>query len=359
MPKPAEFLSLLREAFDEWNKDNAVRLAAALAYFTVFSIAPLLIVIIAIAGAVLGQNDVQMRLQAQIADLIGQQGAETISATIDAIRQPSESIPATLIGIGTLLLGAAGLFGQLQGALNTVWGVVPAPNANLLFTIRQRFLSFAMVLGVGFLLLVSLVINTVLAGLQAFLLSMFPAGGLLLQATNFVVSITVITLLFAMIYKVLPDVEIRWRDVWVGAAFTALLFSLGKFLIGQYLGRSGVASPYGAAGSLVLILLWVFYSAQILLYGAEFTQVYARRYGRIQPARGAMLSSDLRAQQKSQPQEAPDAAKAPGHIPFAPVAPAAPETAARQQRLPDVVIALGATLVSFVIGVFIGTRGEQ
>jgi membrane protein len=272
-------LNLFRQTFQEWNEDRVPRLAAALSYYTVFSIAPLLIVVITIASLAFDQAAVTGRLDEQIQGLVGREGADMVQEMIRNAQRPAESTLATVIGVVTLLLGAAGVFGQLQDALNTVWGVEPKPGNGILKAIKDRFLSFTMVLGVGFLLLVSLVISAVLSGLHNFIAGYLPGAQFILQILNTVISFGVITLLFAMIYKFLPDLNIEWRDVWIGAAFTALLFTIGKLLIGLYLGNSSVASTYGAAGSLVIILLWIFYSAQILLFGAEFTQVYAHQYG--------------------------------------------------------------------------------
>ncbi|MDX2162758.1 MAG: YihY/virulence factor BrkB family protein [bacterium] len=275
-----QIIGFFQEVIAEWNDDKAPRLAAALAYFTIFSIAPLLIVVIAVAGVAFGQQAVRGEIVTQIQGLVGQEGAVLIEDMIANARRPNDSFIATIIGIGTLLLGAGGFFGQLQDALNTAWDVQPNPEGGILNLIKARFISFSMVLGVGFLLLVSLVLTTVLASLSNTFTQVIPgAGDTILQIVNQVISFGVVTVLFALIFKFLPDTRIEWRDVWVGAAFTSLLFSIGKYLIGLYLGTSGVASSYGAAGSLIVVLLWIFYSAQILLLGAEFTQVWSRRYG--------------------------------------------------------------------------------
>ena len=272
------FFRLLKQAFDDFNQDGAPRLAASLSYYTIFSIAPLLIVVIAVAGLAFGQEAVRGQLDNQIQGLVGAEGADIVQELVQNASRPNEGTLAAVIGVVTLLLGAGGAFGQLQDSLNIVWGVKP-PNRGILGTIRARFLSFSMVLGVGFLLLVSLVLSAVLTGVQTYLTNQLPGGGVLLQIGNQVFSFAIITLMFAMIYKFLPDTKVEWRDVWVGAAFTGFLFSIGKYLIGLYLGSSSVASSYGAAGSLVIILLWIFYSAQILLFGAEFTQVFAYNHG--------------------------------------------------------------------------------
>lgn len=272
------FFDLLKQTFTAWNADKAPRLAAALAYYTVFSLAPFLIVVIAVAGLVFGQDAVRGQLDNQIEGLVGAQGADIIQELLQNAQRPADNIIATVIGLVTLLLGAGGVFGQLQDALNTVWNVQPRP-MTFWQTLKARFFSFAMVLGVGFLLLVSLVITTVLSAFNQVMAGWLPGLDALWQIVNFAVSFGIITVLFALIYKLLPDTDVRWRDVWVGAAFTSLLFGIGRFVLGLYLGGGAVASPYGAAGSLVVVLLWIFYSAQILLFGAEFTQVYAHRHG--------------------------------------------------------------------------------
>uniref|UniRef100_B8HSD7 Ribonuclease BN n=1 Tax=Cyanothece sp. (strain PCC 7425 / ATCC 29141) TaxID=395961 RepID=B8HSD7_CYAP4 len=273
-------LRLLKETFAEWNEDQVPLLAAALAYYTVFSLAPLLLIAIAIAGAVFGEQAARGEIIGQIQSLVGSQGAEAIQTMLQNAQKPeSGGNWATIFGVITLLLGASGVFGQLQQALNTIWEVKPKPGQGLRSFLQSRFLSFAMVLVMGFLLLVSLVLTAALAAIGHFFGNLIPGFMLLWQTLNFVISLVVITVLFAAIYKVLPDVKVPWKNLWVGAGVTALLFSLGRFLIGLYLGSSGVTSTYGAAGSLVVILIWVFYSAQIILFGAEFTQVYSKYRG--------------------------------------------------------------------------------
>ena len=272
--------SLLKEAFQEWQKDKASLLAAALAYYTVFSITPLLVIAIAIVGAVFGQEAARGEILAQINSLVGEQGAQAIEMALNNANQPEISSIASIISVVILLIGASGVFAQLQEALNTVWNVTAKPEGGIWIFIRKRLLSFGMVLAIGFLLLVSLIISAVLSGVSKMEMDLLPGLDSLWQFLNFGVSFGFITVLFALIYKYLPDVKIRWKDVWVGAITTALLFGLGKYLIGLYLGRGSLGSAYGAAGSLIVFLAWVFYSAQILLFGAELTQVYARRYGR-------------------------------------------------------------------------------
>ena len=298
------FWGLLKEAASDWRFDRAPRLGAALAYYTVFSLVPLLIIIIALIGLVFGQEAAQSAILGQISNLVGEQSAAAIKDMIERANEPSTGVMATVIAIATLLFGASGFFGQLQDALNTVWGVEPKEGRGFWGTIKDRFLSFVAVLGTGFLLLVSLVVSSALAALGKWFNGLLPMPEIVLQTINFAVSLVVVTALFALIFKILPDVRVAWRDVWIGAAMTALLFSIGKFAIELYLGKSNVASAYGAAGSLVLILIWVYYSAQILLYGAEFTQVYANRMGqRIVPAPDAQVTNPKKvAPDQTQPQ---------------------------------------------------------
>ncbi len=281
---------LIKGTIKEWNEDKAPRLAAALAYYTIFSIAPLLVLVIAIIGFIIGNNSaIRAQVIYQVQVTVGQQGANAVKQLIQHSSVPQANIVAAVIGIITLLLGATGLFSQLVDALNTIWDVKPKPNRGIWGLIKDRFLSFTMVLGICFLLLVSLVISAALAILNLYFNDLFGGIGLIAQTVNFLVSTAVITLVFGLIFKILPDVAVRWKDVWIGALVTALLFQVGKAALGIYLGRSAVASAYGAAGSLVILLLWVNYSAQILFLGAEFTQVYARRFGsRPIPKNGAV-----------------------------------------------------------------------
>lgn len=280
--------SLLKETFREWREDGAARLAAALAYYMIFSLAPLLVLIIAIAGLVGGREAAQTQTMAQVEDLLGSDGREFVQGMIESASKPSTGLLAALVGAVTLLFGALGVFGELQNSLNTIWEVKPKPAKGFLDGIKRfvvdRLLSFTMVLGIGFLLLSSLVISAALSALGEYIGARWPLADIWLELINFVISFVVITLLFGMIFKFLPEVNIAWKDVWLGAAFTSVLFTLGKFLIGLYLGRSEVGNTFGAAGSLAILLIWIYYSAQILFLGAEFTQVYSNRYGsKIEP----------------------------------------------------------------------------
>jgi membrane protein len=282
---PKTLLSLTKDSAKSWSEDKASRLAAALSYYTIFSIAPLLVLAIAVAGLVFGKEAASHQLFGQIRGLVGDQGAQAIQTMVQNASQKGGSIIATVVGLLTLLLGASGAFGQLQDALDTIWQVQPKPGQGLMGILRTRLLSFSMVLVIGFLLLVSLVVSAALSALGGYLEGILPVPAFVMQLINFAISFGVTALLFTLIYKVLPDVTVRWRDVWVGGMVTAFLFSVGRYLIGLYLGRGSVSSAYGAAGSLVVLLLWIYYSAQILFFGAEFTKVYANRFGaRIMPS---------------------------------------------------------------------------
>ncbi|MFN8498322.1 MAG: YihY/virulence factor BrkB family protein [Anaerolineae bacterium] len=296
----SKIFGLLKDTFSEFSEDKAPRLGASLAYYTVFSLAPLLVIAIGIAGVVFGAQAAQGQIMNAIGGLVGEQGAEGIQAMVaGASRQPSGGIIATIIGLVALLFGASGVFGALQDSLNTMWEVQPKPGRGILGMIKDRFFSFSMVLGTGFLLLVSLIISAGLSAVGAWLGNALPGGEALWQVINFIVSLAVITVIFALLFKYIPDAKIAWRDVWVGAFITALLFTIGKFAIGLYLGHSAFGSSYGAAGSLLVLLLWVYYSAQILFFGAEFTQVYANQYGsHVAPEPGAVpLTEEARAEQ--------------------------------------------------------------
>ena len=275
--------NLLKLTYQGWKEDKASRLSAALAYYTIFSLAPLLIIVIAITGLFWQKDIVQSQVMNQIQSLVGVQGATFVSDLLASASNPAKGITATIFGIITLLFGALGVFNELHNALNTIWEVEEEETKGFLQAVKKilfnRLLSFTMILGIGFLLLVSLVISTGLSAVQQTIGNAIPLSEILLQAVNLVISIGAITVLFALIYKFLPDAEIAWRDVWLGAFVTAVMFSLGKLLIGLYLGNSAVASSFGAAGSLVLLLVWIYYSAQILFFGAEFTEVYANNYG--------------------------------------------------------------------------------
>jgi membrane protein len=269
---------LLRATMSDWYEDRAQRIGAALAYYTIFALAPGLVIVMALAGLMLGPG-AESQIIGQIRELIGEQGAAAIEATIRSARNETLGATGTALALIPLVFGLWGVFGELQDGLNTIWGVTPKPGRRIWDILKERFWSFAMVVGIGFVLLVSLVLSAWLAAVGTYVGSFLPAPATGLEALNFVISFVVITGSFALIFKLLPDVKIAWRDVWLGAAVTSLFFTVGKFLIGLYLGKSAVASAYGAAGSLVIIVVWVYYSAQILLFGAEFTKVWTKRRG--------------------------------------------------------------------------------
>jgi len=263
-------------------------MSAALAYYSVLSLPPLLVIVLANVGMIFGAEAAQGELERQLSDLLGDDGSAAIHQMISRAERPAEGALATLVGVTVLLFGASGVFGELQGGLNTIWGVEPEAGRGIWGILRDRFLSFTMVLGMGFLLLVSLAISATLSALGKWMGGLLSVSEGLLQALNFVASFSVIALLFALIFKILPDAKISWRDVWIGAVVTALLFTVGKFAMGLYLGRASIGTAYGAAGSLIVALVWIYYSAQILYTGAVFTKIYAASYGsRIQPPANA------------------------------------------------------------------------
>lgn len=284
---------LLRTAAMKWSADKASRLGAALAYYSIFSLAPLLLVVTALTGIFLGGDDnARMQVIQKLSGIIGAEAARQIGEMAQAANQQSSGILISIIGVVVLLFGASGVFLQLQDSLNTIWKVTPKPGLGILALIRQRLLSLSIVFGAGFLLLVSLLLTVILKAVIGSISIYLPMAGTL-QIVTFVVSFIITTLLFLMIYKVLPDVEIGWRDVGIGAVVTAVLFVIGQLALSWYLGTQSTKSAYGAAGSLVVLLLYIYYSAQILLFGAEITYVYANRFGtRIQPSTNAVSLED-------------------------------------------------------------------
>jgi membrane protein len=337
---------LLRETVAEWSEDKAPRLGAALAYYTVFSLAPLLIIAVVISAAFFGEADAQAAILAQVQSIIGRAGAEAVGRMIDSARLPREAgVATTAIGAASLLLGALGAFSQLQDAFNTIWEVTPKPGQGLVRIIQIRVISFAMVLVVGFLLLVSLIINAVLTAMASYLENRLPNFALLATSLNLVLPLVVATVLFAVMFKVLPDVDLGWRDVWVGAILTSILFTLGKNVLGFYLGSSRIGTAYGAAGSVLIILTWVYYSAQILFFGAEFTQVYVRRHRhkQAQPTENAVPVTEAERLHQGMPRTQP---AAPASVP------ARPRPAMRGLRRP--VRDFTGPLLGFVAGVGAG-----
>ncbi len=272
--------SLVKESVSAWIEDYAPSMGAALAYYTLFSIAPLLLIVIAIAGLVFGAEAAQNAVVAQLDGLIGHEGAVAIQGLLRSASEPTRGMVATIVGAVTLVIGATTVFAELQSDLDRVWEVPAAKKtAGIWALLRQRLLSFGMVLVLGLLMLVSLVLSAAVAALGRWWGNWFGGWEVVLQVVNFAVSFAIVTGLFAAMYKIMPRADIAWRDVWIGAVVTALLFTLGKFLIGLYLGKSEVTSGFGAAGSLVVLLIWVYYSAQIFLLGAEFSWVYAHSRG--------------------------------------------------------------------------------
>lgn len=282
---------VLKEAGQGMSNDSVPMMGAALAYYTMFSIAPLLIIAIGVAGVVFGDK-ANVEVFGAIRGMVGPQGATAIQSMVKAASsRPQAGMIATIIGIVTLLVGASGVFSQLQQSLNIIWKATPKPTAGWWHLIRQRLVSFGMVASIGFVLLISMFISAGLSAAGKWAGGALPGGQALWQAINFVVSLAVIGLMFSAVFKVLPDVKLRWRDVSLGGLVTALLFTAGKAVIGAYIGRSGISSSYGAAGSLIVVLLWVFYSSQILYFGAEFTRAYVIERGRpIRTKEGAMIA---------------------------------------------------------------------
>ena len=284
-------LALLRQTFSEWLEDKAPQLGAALAYYTVFSLAPLILVLLAIVGWIFQEDPggAWQRITVQMSYFLDKSALDVVQNIAQKASQPNKSVIATIIGVMLALFGASGVFGQLQDALNTIWGVKPKPGVGIWAFLRIRFLSFAMVGGVCFLLLVSLVLESLLKALSHYVQAIVPGGIVIALIVYWVFDLGMIILLFAIIFKFLPDVRIQWRDVWIGATMTAIFFAIGKWALGLYLGSGAAASAYGVASSLITLLLWIYYSSQILLFGAEFTQVYAVRSGRaLVPAKYAV-----------------------------------------------------------------------
>ncbi len=268
-------ISLLKKTYTNWSDHHAPRLGASVAFYTLLSFAPLLVLTVAVVALVFGHERAQSGLIDQAKQMIGDRGADTVKSLLAAAQKPSSGLVATIIAFVTLLFGASGVFTELREALNIIWDAKPKNESGLLGMLKQRLFSFGMVLSVGFLLLVSLIISAALAFLGKFFSQLMPVPPFVFELINFAVSFGVVTLLFALMFKFVPAREISWRDVRVGAVGTALLFTVGKVLLGLYLGKASVGSAYGAAGSLVAVIVWVYYSAQIFFFGAEFTRVYA------------------------------------------------------------------------------------
>src|SRR5690242_21016497 len=279
MMMPSSIRTILVKAVRGYIDDRAMSMGAAIAYYTVFSLAPILILVIAVAGLVFGEDAARGAIVAQLGGLMGQEGAQALQAMIRSAGETTTSTIAGIIGIVMLVIAATTVFAELQSALNIIWKAPPPKVSTVTLLVRVRLASLALIVGMGFLLLVSLIVNAALTALGGWLAGILPGLDILLHIANAVLSLTVITALFAMVYKLLPDTPIPWRDVWVAAIITALLFTIGKYLISLYIGSSKIASTYGAAGALVIILLWVYYSAQIFLFGAEIAWAYSETHG--------------------------------------------------------------------------------
>jgi membrane protein len=351
--KPA--FNIIKGTATEFGEDNVLRLSAALAYYAIFSIGPLLAIVVGLAGLAFGNEHVRHQIHQSLQGMLGESSAKTIDSMM-AARSHSKSLLTTILGVIALLFGAAGVFGQLQDSLNTIWEVKAKPGGGIWGLVRQRFLSFSMVLGVGFLLLVSLALSAALSAFAGMLNNMIPMGDFVAHAVNFIVSFGVITVLFAMIFKYLPDVKIPWSKVWIGANATAFLFTIGKFLLGLYLGRQSTSSAYGAAGSVIVILLWVYYASVILFFGAEFTQVYARRTGaKIVPSKYAVPVTDEERAEQGIPKDKTGAKKPQplaGHEEHLPAG--APAFAARTPGEPISQDAFDVAWVTFATGCVVG-----
>lgn len=299
-----ELFRTLIAAFKSWREDNASRLGAALAYYTVFSLPGLLLVLVAAAGVVFGRAAVEGRVMATLSGLIGAQTAAFLQHAMQASVSTHRGAIATSIGIVTLVLGGAGVFGSLQDALNTVWEVRPARKRGIWPFLQSRLFSLLTLLGTAFLLVMSLAVNMLVSAVGDRLARLLPGSTALWQGVNLVLALGVLSVLFALMFKFLPDVEVRWRDVWVGALLTAVLFTVGEWAIGFYLGRTNVGSAFGAAGSLVVVLTWLYYSSQIFLFGAEYTQAWARGHGGMAPSEDAVPVSEHRREQQGIPHRA-------------------------------------------------------
>ncbi|SDK13067.1 membrane protein [Methylophilus rhizosphaerae] len=269
----------IKSVFRSWNDDHAQSMGAALAYYTLFSIAPLLLIVIAISGIVFGPQAARGEILGQLNSLMGEQGARAVQALLESTNQPTEGVAATAIGMVLLLVGATTVFGELQDSLDRIWRAPVRDNSGLWSLVRARLLSFGMIMGIGFLLMVSLIFSAGLSAMNKWWSPVFADWMLIASIVNVVFSFLLTTGMFAMIYKVMPRASIRWSEVWTGAAITAALFTVGKWLIGIYIGRSAISSSYGAAGSLLALLVWIYYSAQIFLLGAEFTWAYSHFFG--------------------------------------------------------------------------------
>jgi membrane protein len=302
--KRATALKLVKQTLSDWNNDKVPRLGAALAYYALFSIPPLFLLVIASIG-LFYEGDVTEAILLQLSTLMGADTARTV-IEISQLQSIGEGPMAGFLGAFLLVFGATGVFAELQDAMNTIWGVQPKPGRGFMDIVKDRFMSFTMILGIAFLLLISMILTTLVEVLGSALAAGMPGGKVIGHTLEIAASFAVVTLLFALMFKILPDVKIAWNDVWIGAAATSVLFTIGKLLIGLYLAKGGVATPYGAAGSVVIMIVWVYYSSQILFLGAEFTKVYAHEHGSrvLEVAENAEpVTDERRAHQGLKPQE--------------------------------------------------------
>lgn len=296
--KPKQLYELCRQSVVAWVDDYAPSMGAAISYYTIFSLAPLLVIVIAIAGALFGRDAAQGRIVAQISGLVGHEGATAVEAMLRSVSEPDKGLIAGLVSAAVLLVGATTVFAELQSALDRIWHVPDREKPSGVWAVlRARLLSFGLILGLAFLLMVSLVVSAGLAAFGSWFAGLMPGWELLLQGLNVLISLGIVTLLFALIYKLMPTARIEWHDVWIGALVTAVLFELGKLGIGLYLGKSGVNESFAAAGSLVLLVAWVYYAAQIFLLGAEFTKVHANAHGSASGTK-AVAATEIEAAEK-------------------------------------------------------------
>ncbi len=293
MAFPKTVWQLIKETLTSWNDDKAPRMGAALSYYTAFSLAPVLVMVISIAGLAFGREAAQGQIVGQLEGLLGHDAAAVVQTMLVAANRPGAGVIASVVGLLTLLIGATGVVVELQDALNTVWKVIPKPGRGIRGLIRDRILSLGLILGLGFLLLVSLVMSAGLEVVGGVLGRFIPGWVIMGYILAYAVSLFVVAALIGVIFKFLPDVVVSWKDVWIGALGTSVLFHAGKYLIGIYLGRAGIGSAFGTAGALAVLLVWIYYSAQLVLLGAEFTKCYAERFGsHVRPTKNAVAAPE-------------------------------------------------------------------
>lgn len=312
--KRKELITVIKESFSEWSKDNASTLAAALSYYSMFSLAPILVIIVSVAGFILGSEGRGQQLIRQVGQFVGPQIADMLQSVVQKAHQGSTGLIATIISAVVVIIGAAGVFYQLRKSLNIIWEVEPKQGKGIKYLIKNQVLSFLSVFFIGFLLFVALAASTSLSELSGHFEGIIPGGRYAIQGINVLIFFVIGTLLFAAVFKLLPDAEIAWSDVWIGAAITSILFSIGKFAIGLYLGKSTMASPYGAAGSLVILLAFIYYASNIFFIGAEFTQIYSNHFGsKIVPSEHGQPTPHEEPSEPNQPSEPEKEKSQPGY----------------------------------------------